>query len=651
MKKVLLLEPNYKNKYPPMGLMKLAMYHRLQGDWDVVFYKGDLKDFVVKELTRRAIRRLTNIDSDYCWEEYTPEIFNYVKTCKVEPETPFEHILENSLFGEVILDDYHRYYRRNKYFDEKPWDRVCVTTLFTFYAKITYETIEFAKKLVGDPSQLMVGGIMASVVPQEIEKKTGVKPFEGCIYDKSILGDPPLDVPVDALPLDYSILDEIDYQYPETNAYYGYTTRGCVNRCPFCAVPKLEPHYQDFIPLKPRVDVIRERFGEQRNLLLLDNNVFASKRYDDIIDDIRKSGFELGAKYTPTNPLEIVIKQLEDGWNDRAYIRKGVKILNEHLDKLKGEAYQDLYSLMSREGVFHDYTATKEGVLEVCKAIREDYQKLFLQRRRPVRRYVDFNQGVDARLASEDKIRKLSTVAIRPIRIAFDDWKLRKFYVQAIYYANKYHIENASNYILYNFRDEPIELYNRLALNVDLSKALGISIYSFPMKYHPIMDPEWFENRDYLGEKWTRKEIRTIQTILNATKGKVGTSRSFFYAAFGHSEEAFRELLRMPEDLILNRYDAEAAGIMDQWRDAYHCVPAKELAEIDRLVSGNVFVSDDWGRFSKRSREYLKFYLYEKKDIPIADPETKEMIRERHISLAPSDISDVCRELLDSVRK
>ena len=46
-RKVLLVEPNYKNKYPPMGLMKLATYFRRRGD-DVRFYKGDMKAFAVE---------------------------------------------------------------------------------------------------------------------------------------------------------------------------------------------------------------------------------------------------------------------------------------------------------------------------------------------------------------------------------------------------------------------------------------------------------------------------------------------------------------------------------------------------------------------------------------------------------------------------
>ena len=45
----MLVEPNYKNKYPPMGLMKIATYYRELGD-DVTFFKGDRSEEHTSEL-------------------------------------------------------------------------------------------------------------------------------------------------------------------------------------------------------------------------------------------------------------------------------------------------------------------------------------------------------------------------------------------------------------------------------------------------------------------------------------------------------------------------------------------------------------------------------------------------------------------------
>ncbi len=47
-RQILLVEPNYKNKYPPMGLMKISTYYKRLGD-HVTFFKGDLKDLVLDD--------------------------------------------------------------------------------------------------------------------------------------------------------------------------------------------------------------------------------------------------------------------------------------------------------------------------------------------------------------------------------------------------------------------------------------------------------------------------------------------------------------------------------------------------------------------------------------------------------------------------
>ncbi len=48
--KILLVEPNYRNKYPSMGLMKISTYHKNHGD-EVTFFKG-----IMVTLTKEKLR-------------------------------------------------------------------------------------------------------------------------------------------------------------------------------------------------------------------------------------------------------------------------------------------------------------------------------------------------------------------------------------------------------------------------------------------------------------------------------------------------------------------------------------------------------------------------------------------------------------------
>lgn len=448
MKKVLLVEPEHQNKYPPLGLMKISSYHRLKGD-KVVFYKG----------TSPQLR-------------------------------------------------------------EMKWDRVYISTLFTFYWNETVRTIKYYRQCVESPDNLIVGGVMATLMRKELKDEVGANIISGLLDKPGMIGND--NIIVDSLTPDYSILSSSNYEYPVgKNEYLGYATRGCKNRCSFCAVGKIEPKFIPYIPLKKQVAGIRKIYGEKKDLILLDNNVLASGDFKEIIYDIKELGFEKGAK----------------------------------LDNKQ--------------------------------------------------RYVDFNQGLDARRLHESKVSLLSEIAIHPMRIAFDFIGMRDLYIEKIRLAAKYGILNLSNYILYNFRDSPLDLYRRLKINVLLNEELGTKIYSFPMKYIPLDS----RNRRYIGPKWKKKYIRAVQSILLATRGMVSPNRDFFEAAFGGNEKEFMEILLMPEEYIIFREKHRCNGA-SEWKKIHNRMTFSEKRELNSLIKNNIVTKDHFKlATSQRVKKALEHYL------------------------------------------
>jgi hypothetical protein len=423
MKRILLVEPGYRNKFPPLGLMKIATYHKLRSD---------------------------NV--------------HFVKGCVAASQ-------------------------------REKWDRVYVSTLFTFHWKITVDTIRFYQKSVAAPSDVVVGGVMATLMANELRTETGATVIEGLLEQPGVL-DPDDKRQIDYLTPDYHILEDIDYQYGLTDAYIGYATRGCPNRCAFCAVNVIEPQFKDYLPLRRQVKCIEETFGSKQHLVLMDNNVVASDRFAEVISDIVDLGFHAGAR-------------------------------------LNGKA-----------------------------------------------RHVDFNQGIDLRLLTLEKMRLLATTAIRPLRIAFDHVSLKEEYEKCVRMAVDCGIIHLSNYVLYNFTDTPQDFYERLKLNVDLNQELGTYIYSFPMKFIPLDA----KDRSHVGKHWNRRLLRGVQCILLATRGKVGTNTSFFERAFGRSAEEFIEIAMMPEEFIINRNRHENNGA-GEWRSAYRSLDPAQCSEFMRSAN------------------------------------------------------------------
>src|SRR6516164_1265560 len=241
-KNILLIEPSYKNKYPPLGLMKIAQHHGPRGKCDnVTFIKGENK--------------------------------KVLDTC---------------------------------------WDRIYVTTLFSFEWKRISQAIDFAVEASGGQHQnIFVGGIAASLMHEEFLKETrwrGIRVIKGLLntppatslqldsFEEELYSDDTGGQPIEDLIPDYSILDQISYRYPVNDAYFTYASRGCIRKCSFCGVPKLEGAQRDTESISAVVRGVERLYGPKKDLTLMDNNVVASERFKEIIAEIRDLGFVPGAK-------------------------------------------------------------------------------------------------------------------------------------------------------------------------------------------------------------------------------------------------------------------------------------------------------------------------------------------------------------------
>jgi len=268
---ILLVEPDYYTRYPPLGLLKLASFHRSYGDQ--IFY--------VRGIDGNINERIRKIE---------------------------------------------------------------ITSLFTFAWKPVHEAIDFYHRMFPD-AEITVGGIYATLMPDHIQNAFPfVRIFRG-LHQKA----------EEYLPA-YDILRSVD-KWKNWKKSIVFTTRGCIRKCPFCVVPKIEGGMKE-----PKFSILPLIHPDHNEVVIWDNNFLASPYAKQILMELRDGGYRadfnqgLDARLMTEEFAGLLadIKSLSihmayDWPREGPYIKKAIDLLGDAGYKKKNLIFYMLYNFWDND--------------------------------------------------------------------------------------------------------------------------------------------------------------------------------------------------------------------------------------------------------------------------------------------------------------
>ncbi|RLI32263.1 hypothetical protein DRO56_03835 [Candidatus Bathyarchaeota archaeon] len=117
---------------------------------------------------------------------------------------------------------------------------------------------------------------------------------------------------------------------------------------------------------------------------------------------------------------------------------------------------------------------------------------------------IDFNQGLDARLITEEVAELLSKMKLLCVRISYDHLSMRRYVKRAIELLASHGIRRRSIlvYMLYNFQDTPDNLFERMR------DILHWGAVAYPMRYEPL---NALERWKHVAPGWDAERLERVE--------------------------------------------------------------------------------------------------------------------------------------------
>ncbi len=170
--------------------------------------------------------------------------------------------------------------------------KVLLSLTFTFqkYTKLYEKTINYYSNMFPD-AEFIVGGVFPTLYPKWFEKMEWTNDLLGKQIPIRVFKNK-CDEIENITPLFNVDITSEDELYKRDKILL-YSSRGCPNKCGYCAVPKLEGDMKSFKSIKDQIQTAKIELPGVKNIVLFDNNFTAHEYFDNIVDELRDSNLSV----------------------------------------------------------------------------------------------------------------------------------------------------------------------------------------------------------------------------------------------------------------------------------------------------------------------------------------------------------------------